>query len=56
MNDLMKLKEEGYSFTYLLTWTAQATIGAMGGEYGGFEFMQDDFSLGLSEVAKLFGK
>lgn len=58
MSELMKLRDEGYSFAYLLTWTAgsQATIGVMGGEHGGFEFMQDDYTLGLADVAALLGK
>ncbi|MBQ8208413.1 MAG: hypothetical protein IJZ89_06755 [Clostridia bacterium] len=53
--DLWTLKDEGYKFTYLLTWTAGAySIGVMGGETGGYEFMNEDYTLGQAEVKAMF--
>lgn len=50
--DLWTLKEDGYKFAYLLTWTRGCfvTVGAMGGETGGYEFMNEEYTLGQSDV------
>ncbi len=54
--DLWTLMEEGYNFAYLLTWHNQSfcTIGAMGGESGGFDFMNEEYTLGQADVKALF--
>ncbi|MBR3965897.1 MAG: hypothetical protein IKJ91_02355 [Clostridia bacterium] len=54
--DLWTLLDDGYNFTYLLTWHNQSfcTIGAMGGEKGGFDFMNEDYTLGQADVKALF--
>ena len=52
LTDLWTMLDEGYSFTYLLTWHNESfcTIGALGGEEGGFEFMNEEYTLGQAEV------
>ncbi len=54
--DLWTLMEDGYNFTYLLTWHNQSfcTIGAMGGETGGFDFMNEEYTLGQADVKAMF--
>jgi hypothetical protein len=54
--DLWTLMEEGYSFAYLLTWHNEcgSSIGNLGGETGGFEFMDEQYTLGQAEVKAMF--
>lgn len=54
--DLWTLMEEGYNFAYLLTWHNEcgSSIGNLGGETGGFEFMDEQYTLGQAEVKAMF--
>lgn len=53
LNDLLLLKNKGYSFTYILSWINQWSITKLG---AGEEFMAASYTYGLSDVAKLFEK
>jgi len=52
-NDLTVLRNHGYSFAYLLTWTSKWSIRAMG---RGDEFMQAEMTLGREDVKAMFSK
>lgn len=49
-NDLIKLKELGYSFTYVLHWFGIVLMGDTR------DFMHSDIAMGLDEVKKLFSE
>ncbi len=51
--DLLTLKTEGYSFAYLMTWGGSWGFRFMG---EGEQFMEEEMTLGLSEVKELFDK
>lgn len=50
-DDLMSLREKGYSFAYLLTWINQWSIPYLG---KGEEFMATPYALGQSDVFEMF--
>ncbi len=49
--DLMELKEEGHSFSYLMTWGGSWSFGQMG---EGEKFMNEEMTWGQAEVKMLF--
>ncbi len=49
-NDLVRLKEEGYSFTYVLHWWGVICMGSPR------EFMNSDIAMGRCDVKKLFSE
>ena len=56
--NLWTLKEMGYKFTYLLTWHSAGlqTVGAMGGETGGYDFMNEEYTLSQADVKAMLDK
>ncbi len=56
LEQMKELASNGISFAYLLTWTpgSQASIGILGSDGSSYDFMEDDFTLGLGDVKAMF--